>query len=69
MAGEAQIDPYMGQGQQFFSDTNTRIRDIEEKQRLLKDRTLIIGESLVEEREKTFSEMQEIKKDLIRKDV
>ena len=51
-----------GYEQQYFSDLNTRIRDIEEKQRLLKDRTLIIGSALVEEREKTFQEIQEMKK-------
>jgi len=51
--------------QQFFSDLNTRLMDIEEKQRLLKDRVILIGKNLVEEREKTFEEMQEMKKTLI----
>ncbi|HLC53820.1 MAG TPA: hypothetical protein VJK03_04730 [Candidatus Nanoarchaeia archaeon] len=39
-----------------------RLRDIEEKQRLLKDRIILIGKSLIEEREKSFNEMQELKK-------
>lgn len=43
-------------------DVNTRLRDIEEKQRLLKDRLLLIGKSLVEEREKTLSELLELKR-------
>jgi hypothetical protein len=52
-------------GQQFFTDVNTRLRDIEEKQRILKDRILLIGESLVREREKNFSEIQKMKKIII----
>jgi len=48
--------------EQYLSDVNTRIRDIEEKQRLLKDRTLLIGQNLVEEKETTFQELQEMKK-------
>jgi len=47
--------------QQGFSDIGTRLRDIEEKQRLLKDRVLIVGKNLVEEREKSFEEIQELK--------
>ena len=41
--------PYYGQG--TFADVNTRIRDMEEKTRILKDRVLIMGKNLVEERE------------------
>ncbi len=47
---------------QYFSDINTRLRDIEEKQRLLKDRTLLIGQNLIGEKEKTFEDIQELKK-------
>ncbi len=46
-------------------DLNTQLRDIEEKQRLLKDRVLLIGQTLIEEREKNFKEVQALKKDLI----
>jgi len=49
-------------GERFFSDLNTRIRDIEEKQRLQKDRMVLISESFVKERDKNFSEIQELKK-------
>ena len=48
--------------QQYFSDVGGRLRDIEEKQRLLRDRLLLIGQNLVEERELTFNELQELKK-------
>ena len=52
--------------QSGFSDVNTRLRDIEEKQRLLKDRVLIMGKNLVEEREKSFEEIQELKSILLK---
>lgn len=42
-------------------EINTRIRDMEEKQRLLKERLLLVGKSLVEEKSKTFNEIQQLK--------
>lgn len=42
----------------LLSDFNTKLRDIEEKQRLIKDRVLLIGENLVNSRE-------EISKDIV----
>jgi len=51
--------------QQFFSEVNTRLRDSEEKQRLLKERLLLIGQNLVDEREKTFKEIQEMKREVL----
>jgi hypothetical protein len=41
-----------------------RFRDLEEKQRILKDRILLIGKNLVEIREKNNQEILEIKKDI-----
>ncbi len=52
--------------QNFYTDISTRIRDIEEKQRLLKDRVLLVGKSFIEEREKNFSEIQEMKKTMMK---
>jgi hypothetical protein len=49
----------------FFSEINTRIRDLEEKQRLLKDKMLLISESFVKERDKNFKEIQDMKKVVI----
>ena len=46
-------------------DPMSKLRDMEEKQRLLKDRILLIGQSLVEERERNFREIQEMKKSLV----
>ena len=53
--------PDIGQAQ-YFSDINARLRDVEEKQRLLKDRTLLIGQNLIDEKEDTFKDIQELKK-------
>lgn len=52
--------------QQILSEISTRMRDLEEKQNLVKDRLLLIGQSVVDERDKTFREVQEIKSDVIR---
>lgn len=49
------------QGQQPSMDTNIRLRDVEEKTRLLRDRVLLLGQSVIEERGKSFREVQEMK--------
>ncbi|MEK6928468.1 MAG: hypothetical protein AABW65_00745 [Nanoarchaeota archaeon] len=49
----------------FTLEINTRIRDIEEKQRLLKDRVTLLGQTFTKEREKNFSEIQQTKKYII----
>ena len=51
-------------GGQVFAEVNTRIRDIEEKQRILKDRILLIGQNLIEMKEKNDQKTLEIKKDI-----
>ncbi len=50
---------------QAYSDSQGQVHDLEEKQRLLKDRLLLIGKSLIEERERSTREFHEIKKDLV----
>ena len=52
-------------GQDFFTDLSIRLRDMEEKQHILKDRVLIMGKNLVDEREKTFMEIQEMKREIL----
>ena len=47
-------------------DINVRLRDLEEKNRLLRDRVLLLGQSLIEERDKGFKESQDMKSDLIK---
>lgn len=49
---------------QFSEDANLKIRDLEEKQRILKDRVLLIGQNLIETKEKTSETILEIKKEL-----
>lgn len=53
---------YQSAEEQYFVDVNTRLKDIEERQRLLKDRLLLVGKNLVEDRDSMFSELQEMKK-------
>ena len=50
---------------QLAVDANGRLRDIEEKQRLLKDRVLLVGKSFVEDREQMLGELREMKKTVV----
>ncbi len=47
-------------------DMNVRIRDLEEKNTLLRDRVLLLGQSVIEERDKSFKDIQEMKSTLIK---
>jgi hypothetical protein len=49
-------------GGQVFMDLNTRIRELEERQRLLKDRTFLIGRGVVDVKEKASLELRELRK-------
>jgi hypothetical protein len=49
---------------QISSDLNAKMRDMEEKQRIMKDRLLLIGQNLIETKETTNQKLLEIKKDL-----
>ncbi|OGJ12759.1 hypothetical protein A3K82_02355 [Candidatus Pacearchaeota archaeon RBG_19FT_COMBO_34_9] len=57
----AEEDDYSGQ---ILGNLNAKLRDVEEKQRVLKDRLLLIGQNLVEIKEKTNQKILEIKKDV-----
>jgi hypothetical protein len=57
---EEQYDYY----NQAATDANMGIRDLEEKQRVLKERIFLIGQNLVEMREKTTRDMIELKKEI-----
>lgn len=50
--------------EQSQEDPILKIRDLEEKQRILKDRILLIGQNLIDTKEKTIETILEIKKDL-----
>lgn len=45
----------------LLGEFNTKLRDLEEKHRLLKDRVLLIGENLVEMREEIGEEITKLK--------
>ena len=48
----------------YYADIGTRIRDLEEKQRISKDRLLLIGENLIDAKEKMNEDLLKIKKDI-----
>jgi hypothetical protein len=47
-----------------LADFNTKIRDLEDRNRLMKERLLLIGQNLVEIREKNNTDLLEMKRDL-----
>ena len=49
---------------QYFTETITKVRDLEEKQRIIKDRLLLIGQNLIEIKEETHKNILEIKKEI-----
>jgi len=51
-------------GDPFLSNVSVRFRDLEEKNKMLRDRILLIGQNLIETKEKTTSEILEIKQEL-----
>ncbi|HLD37806.1 MAG TPA: hypothetical protein VJA86_04415, partial [Candidatus Nanoarchaeia archaeon] len=48
----------------FLADFSTKLRDIEEKQRMLKDRVLLIGRNLIEMKESADDSIISLKKDV-----
>ncbi|MDD5012147.1 MAG: hypothetical protein PHQ66_00665 [Candidatus Nanoarchaeia archaeon] len=57
---EQQTD-YTGQ---FLGDINAKVRDLEEKQKILRDRLLLIGQNLIEMKEDSVKKMLELKRDV-----
>jgi hypothetical protein len=49
---------------QYFTETSTKVRDLEEKQRIIKDRILLIGQNLIEMKEDVHITFLDIKKDI-----
>jgi predicted nucleic acid-binding Zn-ribbon protein len=52
------------EGYNYIGDINSRIKDLEEKQKALKDRVLLLGDNLMELKENHSTKILEIKKDL-----
>jgi len=49
---------------QIFGEMNTKVRDLEEKQKILKNRLLLIGKNLIEIKENSNEKIIEIKKEI-----
>ena len=48
----------------YLSDINVKLRDLEEKQNLIRDRILLIGENLVEEKDQGNEEISNLKNNI-----
>ena len=61
-------NPQQGQenyGQQYAEpNANMRVKDLEEKQNILKERLLLIGKNLIEIKEGTTDKLLELKKEI-----
>jgi hypothetical protein len=57
---EQQYNPYDA----IINDVTVKLRDIEEKQNIIKDQVILIGENLVSEREDSDKTIFEIKKEM-----
>jgi len=49
---------------QYFTEISTKVRDLEEKQRIIKDRILLIGQNLIEMKEDVHLTLLDIKKNI-----
>lgn len=55
----------------FISEVGVRIRDIEERQKIMKDRILLVGQNLIDFREKTTDDLIQLKQtvEIIKQDI
>ncbi|MBI2632426.1 hypothetical protein HYW75_05460 [Candidatus Pacearchaeota archaeon] len=51
--------------QQFYSGGQMRLRDQEDQMRLLRERVLLIGQTIINEKEKSISDIRDIKNSLL----
>lgn len=57
----------MGEVQEYqggYDNSLTKIRDIEDKQKIIKDRLMLLGQNLISMKEKNNHEINEMKKDI-----
>ncbi|MFH1325435.1 MAG: hypothetical protein ABIH49_01535 [archaeon] len=64
MAGENDYRGDYAEYQQYPNMSNIKMRDMEEKQNILKERLLLIGQNLIETKEIMSEKILELKKDL-----
>jgi hypothetical protein len=62
----ADSQEYSNATESLLSDVSVKLRDIEEKQNIIKDRVLLIGENLISEKEEVDRQIQELKSDMIK---
>ena len=60
----ADKEEYSQNNDSLFSDVNVKLRDLEEKQNILKDRVLLIGENLVTEKTNLDNEIAETRTEI-----
>ena len=60
MAEQQEAD---GQTQFLLSDFNTRLRDLDERNKLIRERVLLLGKNLISSRQEVEDDIREIKKD------
>ena len=58
------VDEQESYAEQNYVDPSIKLRDLEEKQRILKDRLLLIGQNLIDTKEKNEQNFLDIKKDI-----
>lgn len=47
--------------QEYQSDTNIKLRDLEEKQNIVRDRVILLGENFLDEKEELLKEVENLK--------
>ena len=55
---------YSGYSDYYGVDPNSKIKDIEEKQNILKDRLLLIGQNLIETKDEDSNKLTNLRKDV-----
>ena len=53
-----------GDTSSYWTDIAIRFRDLEERNKMLRERVLLIGQNLIETKEKTAEDILEIRKDI-----
>ena len=59
------VEKEQGQFQFLISDFNARLVDLEERNRITRERVLLLGKNLVSIREESLSDIDLIKKDVL----
>lgn len=62
---EENYEEQQGAAMSAFAGDENRIRDMEEKQRILKDRLLLIGQNLIETKEDLNEKILDLKRDIL----